>query len=263
MSPPFFRAAGAAIRDRILASEPLFRLYLRLRYRAAATARPPASQTENTVLRHSADIERTVSALGAAGLPIHPDPVKNWDSLLAISAIARHTGPDARILDAGAMTYSMFLPSLYRLGYRDLTGINLVFPRAMRYGPIRYEPGDITATRFPDGHFDAIACLSVIEHHVDTDRYLNEMARILKPGGLLITSTDYFDPPVDTAGRTAYGAPVHIFTRPEIEAFRDAADARGLRLTGELDLTCAERVVHWRQLDLRYTFVLMTMRKGR
>ena len=83
---------------------------------------------------------------------------------------------------------------------------------------IHYEPGDATDTRFDTESFDAITCLSVVEHGVDLDGYFREAARILKPGGALVTSTDYFPDPVDTAGKHAYGVPVKIFDRDEIVA---------------------------------------------
>ena len=51
---------------------------------------------------------------------------------------------------------------------------------------------------------------------VNLAAYFKEMARILKPGGLLITSTDYYDSPVDTRGQVAFGAPIHIFSPDEI-----------------------------------------------
>ncbi len=77
-------------------------------------------------------------------------------------------------------------------GYRKLYGINLVFDRTFRRGPITYEYGDITQTDYAAESFDAITSLSVVEHGVNLEAYFREMWRILKPGGMLITSTDYW-----------------------------------------------------------------------
>ena len=138
-----------------------------------------------------------------------------------------------------------------------------MFRDTKRRGPIVYEPGDITRMRFPDALFDAVACLSVIEHGVDVDAYFREMARILKPGGLLVTSTDYFDQPTDTKGLSAYGVPIKIFTRAEIERAIEVAATHGLRLTGPVDLTCEQRVVRWERFGLGYSFVAFALLKAR
>ncbi len=45
---------------------------------------------------------------------------------------------------------------------------------------------------FPDEHFEAVICSEVIEHVPDTPEVLDEMKRVLKPGGILILGTpDY------------------------------------------------------------------------
>ncbi|MBC8041505.1 MAG: class I SAM-dependent methyltransferase [Opitutaceae bacterium] len=46
--------------------------------------------------------------------------------------------------------------------------------------------GDITALPFADGHFDLVAAFDVIEHVEDDRRVFAELARVLKPGGVLL-----------------------------------------------------------------------------
>ena len=48
--------------------------------------------------------------------------------------------------------------------------------------------GDFAAKGLPDGPFDAVLCLDVIEHMDDRPALLAEIRRILKPGGLLFIS---------------------------------------------------------------------------
>jgi ubiquinone/menaquinone biosynthesis C-methylase UbiE len=43
---------------------------------------------------------------------------------------------------------------------------------------------------FADGEFDLVLCTQVIEHVPDADRAVGELARVLRPGGTLVVSTD-------------------------------------------------------------------------
>lgn len=42
---------------------------------------------------------------------------------------------------------------------------------------------------FDDGQFDTVVSFQVIEHLVDTDAYLREIARVLRPGGIFLVAT--------------------------------------------------------------------------
>jgi SAM-dependent methyltransferase len=194
-------------------------------------------------------------------VPLHRGPEKNWDHLAAVNTILANTNRSARILDAGAEIYSNVLPALFLYGYRELYGINLSFTDPTRRGPIRYIPGDLTRTPFPDEDFDAITCLSVIEHGVPLPDYFREMYRLLKPGGILITSTDYFPTPINTQGRVAHGTPIKIFSKPEIQASLELARSVGFQATGDVDLECDEKPIRWEPFGLEYSFVLFTLRK--
>jgi len=153
------------------------------------------------------------------------------------------------------------LPWLYQYGYRRLCGIDLIFAEPLHRGPILYEPGDLTHTRFPDAGFDVICSMSVIEHGVPAAPYFMEMARLLSPDGLLITSTDYWKEPVDTRGQIAFGVPIKIFTPPEILDLVQTGRKFGLVPTGSIDLECQDRPVTWRTYDLSYTFLCFAMHK--
>lgn len=206
-------------------------------------------------LQTRADADAAVAAVEACGLPRHNDVPKNWDLLIALGLILERTTSSASILEMGATQYAKLLPWLYLYGYRRLRGIDLVYDAPVVLGPIRYERMDLTATTFPDASFDAIACLSVVEHGVDLGAYLREASRLLRPGGVLVTSTDFWCEPVETGGREAYGGPIRIFTPGDIEAFIVAAERYGLVGARPVALECQERVVHWDRFDLDYTFL--------
>lgn len=222
--------------------------------------RPDAPWT-CTVLRSEREVRESVAQIERLGLPPVALHAKNWDSLAALDLILRNTDTSARIFDAGGELYSMILPWLCLYGYRNLTAANLVFEKKQHRGPIAYEHADITRTKYSDHSLDAVTCLSVIEHGVDLDAYFREMSRIVRHGGLLITSTDYYETPVDTKGQQAYGVPIHIFTRDEITQALTLAEKYGFSLIAPLDLRADEKVVHWEQYNLRYTFVIFSLRK--
>lgn len=249
----------------------LYRLYLTCRFGMARV--PPRGQPElpNAVLQ-STDELRQATAFGRRyHLPLHRAEGKNWDHLAAVRAVLSTTTPAARIFDAGAEMYSNVLPALYACGYRELYGMNLSFADEARRGPIRYLHGDITRTGFRDGFFDAVSCMSVIEHGVPLRAYFTEMYRLLKPGGLLVTSTDYWPEPIDTSGMAAHGAPIKIFCRREAEAMLALAGECGFERTGAIDLTGsglaasglepAARPARWERYSLGYTFLIFTLRK--
>jgi len=253
----FFRR----VKGIVLRPDAIYRLSLRLKFGAAQLSQPPGLNILNATLKARAEWEAAFEHAKQLHVPLHRGPEKNWDHLAAVTTILANTNNSARILDAGAEIYSNVLPALFLYGYRDLFGINLGFPDPTRRGPIRYIPGDLTRTPYPDAHFDAITCLSVIEHGVPLPDYFREMYRLLKPGGLLITSTDYYPTPIDTSGKFAHGTPIKIFSQSEIQAALDLARSVGFETTGDLDLECTEKPIRWEQFGLDYTFVLFTLRK--
>ena len=163
-------------------------------------------------------------------------PSKNWDSLAALDLILKCTKKDFLIYLMLEENFTlMILPWLYLYGYRNLSAGNLVFKNTIKKGSIVYHYSDITKTGFEPSAYDAVTCLSVIEHGLDLHSYFCEMSRFLKPGGVLITSTDYFETQLDTGGQVAYGVPIHIFTRGEIVEALEIASQYGLEPIGHLD----------------------------
>jgi SAM-dependent methyltransferase len=215
----------------------------------------PAPMPPTDVLRDAAAWQAAVEECRRLKLPLHRDKPKNWDALGAVATVIESVGREASVLDAGSARYSSVLPWLRLYGLSDLVGNNLEFSEDVRRDGVLFRYGDITRTDFPDGRFDAVTCMSVVEHGVPIEPFLAESARIIKPGGVLVVSTDYDQSPPDTTGVTAYGQPVHIFSPDDIRDFVKMAGKHGLTLKGELALEHAERPVHWKRTGLDYTFI--------
>jgi hypothetical protein len=251
----------ATLESAICATDFGYMSYLRTRYGTHVAKGCPWPAQKNRTLKCAAEIDQALQLVKELGLIPHPDPPKNWDALGAVGSILAETDSSAWVLDAGGELYSSVLPCLTLYGYRHLEAVNLSFGKLYKRGPINYRPGDLLHTSFPDETFSAISCLSVIEHGVDLSAYFREMSRLLKPGGILVTSTDYWSSPVHTFGLTAYGVPIRIFGPREIEEAIAEACETGLVPTGAVDLTCKERVVRWQGGRLAYTFLTFTLRK--
>lgn len=221
----------------------------------------PLPVSPTAVLQSRREWQSAVAECRRLRLPLHRDRPKNWDALAAVALILEHLGRDVAVLDAGSARYSSVLPWLRMYRVRELIGINLEFDRPVVRDGVRFQHGDVTAADFPDSTFHAVTCMSVIEHGVDADAFVAEVARILRPGGLLIVSTDYDEHPPDVAGLTMYGQPVRIFSPADISALVAAAAKSGLTLLGDLEFSHPERPIHWRRTGLDYTFIRLCFAK--
>lgn len=261
------RPGGAAAREaaKLVAERVLWgRVALQRRVEGPGriAARPaPASVAPTGVLGSRREWELAVAEARRLRLPLHPDRPKNWDAAGAVRTVLEHAGRDARVLDAGSSRYSPVLPWLRLYGLRDLLGINLEFGREFRRDGVRFRHGDVTATGLADASLDALTCLSVVEHGVALPSFFAEAARVLRPGGVLSLSTDYAREAPDTSGLRAYGVPVRVFGPTDLRSMVEIADGVGLDLIGELDPAHRESPVHWRRMGLRFTFVLLGLRR--
>ena len=101
---------------------------------------------------------------------------------LFIQEIAVATQPGMRVLDAGAG------PCKYRPLFNHCSYESQDFAKYEgsdhRYGELDYVC-DITAIPVADGTYDRVICTEVLEHVPHPERVISELARVLKPGGIL------------------------------------------------------------------------------
>ena len=188
------------------------------------------------------------------------DARKSWDVLMTAQLIEQRLPKDAAIVDFGAF-HSEITGILCRMGFTSLTGIDLN-PK-LKSGPypdkIRYAIRDFLDTGFPDASFDCITSISAIEHGHSVDALLKEVSRLLKPGGLLVGSTDYWPKKIDTTGVMIFGMDWTIFSAEEMAAFFEKARAAGLQPTGTLEYDATTPSIDFS--GRRYSFAWFALEK--
>lgn len=103
----------------------------------------------------------------------------------------------SRVLDAGTGE-GRNLPFLLSLGADQVDAID-ASPRALAKvppaiaGQVQLRCGQLAATGYPDHCFDAVILLDTFETLPDAPAVLRELARILKPGGVLLCNTPGLD----------------------------------------------------------------------
>jgi len=83
--------------------------------------------------------------------------------------------------------------------------------------------GDATVLPFADSSFDKVIAAEVFEHILDDQRAMNELARVLRPGGVLAVTVPAWLPERICWGLSREyhevpGGHVRIYTRVELEA---------------------------------------------
>jgi SAM-dependent methyltransferase len=218
------------------------------------------------------EIGDSILGLQQEGLPTHPTAQKNWDHFLLRELLAS-TSRKAVIVDLGCGE-GHALSLLHALGFKTIHGMDLRIDwrararqlRTMRRektlrAPYRLHTRDITRTSFQPETCDVAVSISTIEHGVDIKSFLAEARRILKPGGLLFMTTDYWENKIPTNGVRVYGLPWQVFCRDQLETLITAAGEIGLKLALETAIPpCSDRPVTWQ--DSSYTFVALVFRKN-
>lgn len=123
-----------------------------------------------------------------------------------------------RTLDLGAQNgpYASFFPTRVGLDIRPGAGVHVI--------------GDAQALGIGDATFDVILCTEVLEHLPEPQRAIDEMYRVLRPGGRLVLTTRFLfpihDAPHDYFRFTKYGLR-HLLRRFEVVAVEEETDAVG------------------------------------
>jgi|SRR3989344_2156603 len=198
----------------------------------------------------------------------HTNPVKNWD-MAQIASILRNKPKNIKILDMGCGGSSV-LRFCFKNKFKYIYGIDLTIDFHDRWQQLMYWKNNnyrlpyhlsvqsVTKTNFKNHFFDILICLSVIEHNVILEKFICESSRILKKGGYLYVSTDYWENKINT-----FDSPVNygikpgkdwsIFSKQEIKNFILIAGNYGLELVKKEFPQVKQQVINWNSKN--YTFI--------
>ncbi len=142
----------------------------------------------------------------APGTYLHPS--KRWEYPWALERAALL--PAEHVLDAGCGR-SIFPLYLAELAC-EVTALDLELdpPDGMLAQRVCWTTGDLTRLPLADESFDAVFCISVIEHLPEPaiTVAMTELRRVLRPGGRLLLTTDFYD---DASAEIWYEGPDRRF----------------------------------------------------
>lgn len=225
------------------------------------------------VLQSSSEIKEASEFLNRNALPEHGhNSEKNWD-LYQLFSIVESMPKEAKIIDLGCGDL-FALKLLHALGFKNLYGIDLCVSlrNRLRQGvimlkerslrlPFHLCKGDLTKTRFPSSMFSLAVCISVIEHGINIERFFAETRRLLKSGGTLFITTDYWEEEIRVAqDNKPFGQTWRIFSKKDAENIISTAYKYGFSLFGNSSMpACQDKCIVWNEQE--YTFLAIVFKK--
>jgi ubiquinone/menaquinone biosynthesis C-methylase UbiE len=146
------------------------------------------------------------SEIDVANFADQTDPRRTLRASVLEHAVTSRVSPNARVLDVGCGTgdnLRIFADrglELHGIEYASVSAahaVRLLGPRA------DVRTGSATTLPYPNAHFDAVICIEVLEHVQDDVAAMQEIARVLKPSGVLVFTVPYrryFDHYLKTMG---------------------------------------------------------------
>ena len=164
--------------------------------------------------------------------------------------VAAHA-TDRRTLDIGAQNgpYAALFPRRVGLDIAPGAGVAII--------------GDAQALGIRDGAFEAVLCTEVLEHLPEPQKAIDEMFRVLRPGGTLLLTTRFLfpihDAPHDYFRYTKYGLR-HLLRRFEILELHEETDSVGTLAVLLQRLGMQARTLNWTPLRAMWLIAAQIVR---
>lgn len=192
----------------------------------------------NRLLQTRAEVDECTQWLKENNLQSHGLSCKDVDLYL----VANNIG-NGDIVDLGA-DGSWVLKNAYLAGLNgQKCGIDLHIPDG-EYVGMEMTKGDLMNTPYLDGQFDYATCMSVVEHQVSYEALAKECSRVLKTGGTLIMSADFWEPKPDTSLTKLYSLDWNILDVSDANRLIEEMRKVGLIITSTPDFTQGEAVIN-------------------
>jgi len=185
------------------------------------------------------------------------------DEMMKLGGISPETDSGAKVLDVGCGVGGTSRYIAKKLGPdADVTGITLSPNQVKRATELADEQGVPNAKftvmnalemDFPDNTFDVVWACESGEHMPDKEAYINEMMRVLKPGGKYVMATwcqrDDREVPFDKKDERDLNFLYEEWTHPyfiSIEKYKELVDATGLMNEVTTADWVEETIASWR-----------------
>jgi 2-polyprenyl-3-methyl-5-hydroxy-6-metoxy-1,4-benzoquinol methylase len=129
-----------------------------------------------------------------------------------------------RALEVGSLNVNGTIREVFQHRAADYIGVDIMAGDCVDF----VVDGERLTDNFPTEHFDTVLCFECLEHTVRPWIVVEQMRKVLKPGGHLWVSTP------------TYGFPLHRFP---VDCYRFGEDAYRLWLFDRMELLRLEHVV--------------------
>jgi ubiquinone/menaquinone biosynthesis C-methylase UbiE len=149
--------------------------------------------------QHHDHVSRAASTYGAAADHYTRDALSFWDRFGSATVSRLPLASGAFVLDLCCGAGGSAIPAAHAVGPAGrVLGVDAAAPmlelaraEAARQGlaNIEFRCGDATRTELADGSFDAVVCVFGVFFAPDMTAFMQEMWRLVRPGGLLAVTT--------------------------------------------------------------------------
>jgi hypothetical protein len=213
----------------------------------------------NRPIQDQSELDRMCEIMRGSSMAVHPIPHKNWHAMMCIHHATTCSSSSDLVLHVSSSWNHPFLDGMISSGYSNLVAFSITDDYLGSLGNVAYQHADCTSTVLMDSSVSFVSCCDAAEQGVDLSLLITEVSRILKPGGRMMISFDYWQDQPETRGMILKGSVPRITDRSMVSSFLEEAERHGMLLDGDVELYCKDPTVYWG--DMEYTVLSLLLRK--